>query len=41
MSFDISVVTQNANLLWQGFLVTLYYTVVTMAAGMLIGPLSA
>jgi polar amino acid transport system permease protein len=37
MSFDISVVTQNANLLWQGFLVTLYYTVITMAAGMLIG----
>jgi len=37
MSFDVSVVTQNANLLWQGFLIALYYTVITMAAGMLIG----
>jgi polar amino acid transport system permease protein len=36
-SFDMSVVTQNAHLIWLGLLITLYYTVVTIAAGMLIG----
>jgi polar amino acid transport system permease protein len=37
MTFDFSVITQNAPLLWQGFLITLYYTVITIVAGMIIG----
>ncbi len=37
MSFDFSVISQNAPLLWQGFLITLYYTVITIVAGMIIG----
>lgn len=37
MTFDFTVVTDNAHLLWQGFLITLYYTVTTIVAGMLIG----
>lgn len=35
--FDFSVITGNANLLWQGLLITLYYTVITIAAGLVIG----
>ncbi|MFM9858104.1 amino acid ABC transporter permease [Pseudoxanthobacter sp. M-2] len=37
MSFDFSVITQNAPLLWQGFLITVYYTIITIVAGMIIG----
>jgi polar amino acid transport system permease protein len=37
MTFDFSVITQNAPLLWQGFLITVYYTVITIVAGMIIG----
>lgn len=37
MTFDFSVISQNAPLLWQGFLITLYYTVITIVAGMIIG----
>lgn len=37
MSFDVSVITQNAPLLWQGFLITVYYTVITIVAGMILG----
>jgi polar amino acid transport system permease protein len=37
MNFDFSVITQNAPLLWQGFLITVYYTVITIVAGMIIG----
>lgn len=35
--FDFSVITSNAHLLWQGLLITLYYTVITVAAGLAIG----
>jgi len=35
--FDPSVITDNAALLWQGLLVTLLYTVATIATGLLIG----
>ncbi|NIY75322.1 amino acid ABC transporter permease [Thalassospira sp. HF15] len=35
--FDFSVVTNNAHLIWEGLLITLYYTVITIAAGLLIG----
>lgn len=35
--FDVTVLTQNAHLIWLGLLVTLYYTVITIAAGLLIG----
>jgi len=35
--FDLSVITANAGLLWQGLLVTLFYTVATIATGLLIG----
>ncbi|QJP16875.1 amino acid ABC transporter permease [Starkeya sp. ORNL1] len=35
--FDFSVITGNAHLLWQGLLITLYYTVITIAAGLVIG----
>lgn len=35
--FDFSVITGNANLLWQGLLITLYYTVITIGAGLVIG----
>jgi polar amino acid transport system permease protein len=37
MTFDFSVITQNAPLLWQGFLITVYYTVITIVAGMILG----
>src|ERR1700676_2648074 len=35
--FDVSVITANAPLLWQGLLITLHYTVVTIVVGMVIG----
>jgi polar amino acid transport system permease protein len=35
--FDGTVLTQNAHLIWQGLLITLYYTVITIAAGLVIG----
>lgn len=35
--FDFSVITGNAHLLLQGLLITLYYTVITIAAGLVIG----
>lgn len=35
--FDFSVVTNNVHLIWQGLLITLYYTVITIAAGLVIG----
>jgi len=34
---DFSVVTSHADLLWFGILITLYYTAVTIAGGMLLG----
>jgi polar amino acid transport system permease protein len=36
-AFDISVLTQNAHVIWLGLLITLYYTVITIAAGLVIG----
>jgi polar amino acid transport system permease protein len=35
--FDVTVLSQNAHLIWQGLLITLYYTVITIAAGLVIG----
>ena len=35
--FDYTVITNNIGLLWQGLLMTLYFTVITIAAGMAIG----
>ena len=35
--FDYTVITNNIGLLWQGLLMTLYFTVITIGAGMLIG----
>ena len=35
--FDFTVLTQNVHLIWLGLLVTLYYTVITIGAGLLIG----
>ena len=35
--FDFSVITGNAHLLWQGLLITLYYTVITIGAGLVLG----
>lgn len=35
--FDWSVITQNEHLIWQGLLVTLFYTVVTTVLGLAIG----
>jgi polar amino acid transport system permease protein len=35
--FDVSVITANASLLWQGLLVTLLYTITTIATGLIIG----
>lgn len=35
--FDFSVLTQNAHLIGMGLLITLYYTVITIGGGMLIG----
>lgn len=35
--FDFSVITSNAHLLWQGLLITLYYTGLTVGAGLVIG----
>lgn len=35
--FDFSVITQNAPLLWQGLLITIYFTVVTILVGLCIG----
>ena len=35
--FDFSVITSNAGLLWDGLLMTLYFTVITIAAGLVIG----
>jgi len=35
--FDLSVITANAPLLWQGLLVTLLYTISTIATGLLVG----
>ncbi|MCM2477106.1 amino acid ABC transporter permease [Rhizobium sp. CG5] len=35
--FDYTVITDNMGLLWQGLLVTLYFTVITIAAGMVLG----
>ncbi|ATN37050.1 ABC transporter permease (plasmid) [Rhizobium sp. ACO-34A] len=37
MLFDFSVITNNAGLLWQGLLMTLYFTVITILAGLVIG----
>lgn len=34
---QLSVITSNAHLLWQGLLITLYYTVITIGAGLVIG----
>lgn len=34
---QLSVITSNAHLLWQGLLITLYYTVITISAGLVIG----
>jgi polar amino acid transport system permease protein len=34
---DFSVVTSHADLLWFGILITLYYTAVTIAGGMILG----
>ena len=36
-SFDLSVVSQNAHLLGWGLLITLYYTVITIGGGLVIG----
>ena len=35
--FDVSVITANTSLLWQGLLVTLVYTVTTITTGLVIG----
>jgi polar amino acid transport system permease protein len=35
--FDVGIITSNAALLWQGLLVTLLYTVATIATGLVIG----
>ncbi len=35
--FDFSVITGNAHLLWQGLLITLYCTVITIGAGLVLG----
>jgi polar amino acid transport system permease protein len=35
--FDVTILSQNANLIWQGLLITLYYTVITIVAGLVIG----
>lgn len=35
--FDLTVLSQNAHLIWYGLLITLYYTVITIAAGLIIG----
>ncbi len=35
--FDFSVITANLGLLWQGLLMTLYFSVITILAGMVIG----
>lgn len=35
--FDFSVVTSNVNLIWDGLLITLYYSVITIVAGLVIG----
>jgi polar amino acid transport system permease protein len=35
--FDVTILTQNAHLIWYGLLITLYYTVITIAAGLVIG----
>ena len=35
--FDFSVITSNAHLLWQGLLITLYFTVITIGAGLVLG----
>lgn len=35
--FDFSVITNNIGLLWQGLLMTLYFSVITIAAGLAIG----
>ncbi len=34
---DFSVVTSHADLLWFGILITLYYTAITIAGGMILG----
>jgi polar amino acid transport system permease protein len=34
---QLSVITSNAHLLWQGLLITLYYTFITIGAGLVIG----
>ena len=35
--WDFSVITANAHLLWMGLLITLYYTVITVGAGLVLG----
>jgi polar amino acid transport system permease protein len=35
--WDFSVISANANLLWMGLLITLYYTVITVGAGLVLG----
>lgn len=35
--FDVSIISQNAHLLGWGILITLYYTVITIAGGLIIG----
>ena len=37
MLFDVSVITSNAHLLWDGLMITLLYAVVSIIAGMAIG----
>lgn len=37
MLFDVSVITSNAHLLWDGLMITLLYAVVSIVAGMAIG----
>ncbi|GLS34636.1 ABC transporter permease [Mesorhizobium tianshanense] len=35
--FDYTVITNNIGLLWQGLLMTLYFTVITIGAGLVLG----
>jgi polar amino acid transport system permease protein len=35
--FDYTVITSNAGLLWQGLLITAYFTVISIGAGLIIG----
>lgn len=35
--FDFGILSQNAHLIWHGLLITLYYTAITILAGLVIG----